>query len=453
MTSQRQQLRTEAVQRFEKFLDTRLAEKALDMIVTMISELHPEAHFKGISFDQKIETLVTEPIQFNYKELLEYGGMPMSPKEATGILERLGFKVAFNKENGTISATKPLFRSKQDISIKQDVIEEILRVYGYYKIKPRKPVGEITLPPKNPVTHLKWELSDELIGKGFIEVRNYTFLSSNILEEFGFSEKLAFKNPVSDQMNSLRPTLVPHLLQTMENNLVLAGDEQRYFEIGTIVDPTVQGENRMPDSDTFLAYQPTVIGGLYYSKMKHPLLQLKDIVANGLKENGYTEIVFESMNSNFAYLHPFQSYWLTVDGTIAGYVGSLHPEILQKHKLSGYHTTVFEIDLFKLAGVRKIQKTYVATSKFPPIKRDYAFMTPELLSIDTILATIRSVDEIIAEAYVFDVYRGKNLPEHTKSVAIRVFYSDFNKTLKEEDIEKIEKKLISAMQNAGCEQR
>lgn len=457
-TSQKLQLRTEAVQRFEKFPDVRLPETGLHRIIDMILELHPECNYQGVSFDQQVPNLTSDSIKFTFKSLLDYAGSNISPKEVTAILERLGFNVTFEKESGTFTVLKPLFRSREDVSIKEDIYEEILRVHGYFNIKPNMPEMQISLPDKNVISALRWKFSDELIGKGFMEFQHYTFMSQHVFEEFGFKNPPELKNPVNDQMNTLRPTIVPQLLISMSNNLVSAGDEQRYFECGTIVDTTRKGVNSHPNPpkdlayDTTLPYQSTVFTGMYYSKFRETILHVKDIVTNLLVHAGYESPGFIETDE-YSYLHPYQTFAVSVNDTPIGYIGTVHPHILSQRKLSQYHTSVFELDLGVLQTVKPNVPSYVATSKFPPIKRDYAFLTPEETTGEEMMSVIKKTDKLVAEAFIFDVYRGKNIENGFKSVAIRVFYSDPEKTLEEKNIEKIEEKLINALHTLGCEQR
>jgi len=451
-TSQRLQLRTEAVQRYEKFPDTRLPEYAIKHAIKLIQDLHPEAKFTGVTYDYSINTLTSDAIKLSYKKLCAYAGTGISPKLVQNYLERLGFVVIFNKESGIFDVNKPFHRSKEDISIPEDLIEEVLRLFGYHNIKPKIPSSTDDNPSKNIVHDLQWKLSDAMVNQGFIEVKNYSFGSQNYLNEFGFTDFIEFMNPVSNFLDTVRPSLVPQLIANMENSLSMSGDSNNYFEFGTIYDTEKDLLYRTPDEKKTIPYQPVIFAGLSYSKFANTLLQLKDILLNSLTDLKFEKVIFEK-SKEYKYLHPYQAFNLFIDGSKIGHIGLIHPTILQKHKLNNYHVSIFEINLTELAEQKLIQPIYKSASKFPPIKRDYAFVTPEEISIKEMTDIAKNVSERIVYVGVFDVYRGKSLPENTKSVAMRILYSDPEKTMKDKDIEIIEKKLILSMNNIGCKQR
>ena len=293
----------------------------------------------------------------------------------------------------------------------------------------------------------RFAVYNEMAARGYREVVSYAFVDEQWEHDFAANANpIRLQNPLAAQYAVMRSTLIGGLVEILQNNLNRKQNRVRVFEIARVFSK---------DSDG-LFVQNERIGGLWYGAAmpeqwgeKTRNADFYDIKAD--VENLLKNKAVEFVKTEHPALHPGRAANIVSDGQVIGFVGELHPKWLQKYDLP-QAPLVFEIDM---AAVLEREKTrYQAVSKFQPVRRDLAFVMPETMTHDDLLAALNgAANKLVQEISVFDVYRGTGLPEGMKSMAVKVILQDMENTLTDETVEPVIGKLIDAATAAGAQLR
>ena len=446
-TAKKLNLDTDAKYRFERGIDPLSIEHGLNKAAKLIKEICGGETSK---IDvKKIKTFKNKKITFGLNLFTKITGFKISSKKMIKILEDLGFKVKKDKKN--LKLTVPSWRP--DILQEVDIIEELVRISGYDKIKYIDPVKERKKSTLNKSQKLFHFLQRSVASKGYLETITWSFTDANYNDYFKDTKKeIKIINPISSELGVLRNSIFSNLIMYISKNLDRGFKDLSIFEIGPVFFGSSPGE------------QTTVVCGLSAGKKSRlswidkernvDVFDVKRDVVQTLIEAGYNSDKFFIDDNTPNYYHPGKSgrIFLNKDkNKVAAYFGEIHPNILKKIDIKTDALIGFEIFLEHLNFSKKTlndQKPKFTTSDFQKSERDFAFVVNKAVKAQDLINAISNVDQkLISNIKVFDIYEGENIPDNQKSIAISVTIQSNEKTLNDNDLEKINNLIIETVEN------
>ncbi len=443
-SSQSLNLRTEASARFEKSIDPELAPLALKRFATILKELCPEAKF--ISQASDVVNYLNEKvnkIELDYSWLCNRIGKTIEKEEVISILKHLGFTIEVNEDKLLI--TIPSWRAVKDVKIKEDILEEVARVYGYNNIESSLP--ELKLKPLTANYELKLEREIKNFlsqSANFYEDYNYAFVDEKQLLKMGIetSSYLRLANPSSQNYNLLRQSLAPNLIQSIilnQNNF----KDLAFFETGKVFLP-IEGSYDREGKKEKLPLQEKKIG-LTIAGYSDSFSKAKGVVEVLIKSilGKNQQVDFTILENKLSWFDQDWSVNIKLENENLGYIAKVNKEVADKLGIK-LETVFSEIDFSKLLDIYKNIPgvKYQEVSKFPAVERDLAFVVDKKISYNKLYKTISNFSPLIAKAELFDVYSGDKLDSNLKSLAFHVSYQSFEKTLSTQEVDHIQDKLI-----------
>ena len=437
---------TEAKYRFERGIDPLSVEEGLQKASELIKKI---CGGKVSKFDiQKSENVKNSLIKFDPLLFKKTTGFNIEKKEMIRILTDLGFEI--KKEKKFLALKAPSWRP--DINQEIDIVEELVRIYGYDQIQviePKKDRKKPTLSAKQRLFHF---FQRSIASKGFLEVITWSFTDLKINKIFIEDNKeIQIINPISSDLNVLRNSIFSNLIIYLNKNLDRGFKDISLFEIG----PTFFGSQ--PNQ------QETVVGGLRSGKIsrlnwleKERLVDIFDVkqdVIQSLVESGFSQNKLYIDDKTPSYYHPGKSGRVFLNKNkekVVAFFGEIHPNILKKIDIKTESLVGFEIFLDNIKQTKKTlnnQKIQYQYSDFQKSERDFAFVIDKNFQIQEVIEIIENVDKsLIKDVKVFDIYQGNNIPEGKKSIALNIIIQSSEKTLKDEDIEKISQLVITTVE-------
>jgi len=446
-SSKKLNIDTDAKFRFERGIDPLSIEQGLERAANLIQEI-----CGGVvsEFDiQKIEDVKKKLLKFNPSLFEKITGFNIDKKEMITILNNLGFETREDKK--LLDVIIPSWRP--DIFQEVDLVEELVRIKGYDQIKiiePEKIRIKKTLNSKQKLFHF---LQRSIASKGYLEAITWSFTDSKINQLFIEKNKeIKIVNPISSDLDVLRTSIFSNLIIHLNKNLGRGFKDLSIFEVGPTFSGTQPGE------------QQTVVSGLRSGKLarqswieKERLVDVFDVkrdVIQSLVEVGFDKDKFYIDDETPNYYHPGKSGRLFLNKgkeKVVAFFGDIHPKILKKLDIKAEALVGFEIFLDNIKQPKKSlkdQKTQYKYSDFQKSERDFAFVLDKNFRVQELIDIISNVDkELIKSVKVFDVYEGSNIPEDKKSIALNVTIQSLEKTLNEEDLNKINQLIISAVES------
>ncbi len=446
-TAKKLNLDTDAKFRFERGIDPLSIEAGLKKAASLIKEICG-GDISKIDI-QKIEPHKIKTIKFDINLFENISGFKISLQEMTKILQDLGFKC--KQEKKYLKLTVPSWRP--DISQEIDIVEELVRISGYDKIKTIDPIKERTKSTLTQTQKLFHFLQRAVASKGYLEAITWSFTDSNYNDHFKETNKeIKIVNPISSELGVLRNSIYSNLIMYMSKNLDRGFKDLSIFEIGPVFTGVNPGE------------QNTVVCGLSAGKKSRlswiekernvDVFDVKKDVVQTLIEAGYNSDKFLIDSKTPNYYHPGKSgrIFLNKDKyKVAAYFGEIHPNILKKIDMKIDNLLGFEIFLENLKLSKKTlndQKSKFTISDFQKSERDFAFVVNKDVKAQDLINAISSVDQnLISNIKVFDVYEGENIPNNQKSIAISVTIQSSEKTLNDKDLEAINNSIVATVEN------
>lgn len=448
-------LHTDASQRFERGVDFELPKLALDRAVNLLVTLG-NGKVGQITLVENVNELPKrEPVSLPIASINKLLGAEISAEKAVEILNSLEIKSTIHKEQEgeNIIAIPPSHR--YDIVIPEDLIEEIARIYGYNNIENRLPAFTASFFDNQRQNNLL-NLKMALVNQGYLEAVSFSFSDAKVEKLFDGEnsiQPLALANPISADLAVMRRTLLSSLLPCVQYNLNRQQTRVRLFETGLRFDGTDIATLQQIDSLAIVAVgditaeQPNSRKGMDFFDLKADVESLFPDVQKA-------QISYQRSGQPF--LHTGQSadvVWTDKNGNgkNIGWFGQLHPKISQQLDLPT--TWVAQLDMQALLDMRESEKTIVAPSKFPQVRRDIALLVDngvdKNISVQDILANIRQVGgDLLKDSWLFDVYEGERLPEGKRSLAFGLIFQDLNNTLADDLVnEKFNAIVTSLAQN------
>ncbi len=446
-TSKQLNIDTDAKFRFERGIDPLSIEQGLIKAAHLIKEICG-GEISNIDI-QNIGKYKKKNIKFQIELFEKISGFKISNKEISKILNNLGFEVKENKNFFKLEV--PSWRP--DIEQPIDVVEELVRIYGYDKIKKIEPLKIRSKSTLNKTQKLFHFLKRSIATKGYKEAITWSFTDSKINELFKSNMKnIKIVNPISSDLNVLRNSIFSNLILYLNKNLDRGIKDLSLFEIGPIFYGSNPGD------------QETVIGGLRSGKASRlswiekdrnfDVFDIKKDIIQTLVEAGYdkSKIFIDDQTPN--YYHPGKSGRVFLNKEkkkVVAYFGEIHPNILNKIDIKTETLLGFEIFVDNLKKPKKSlkdQKNIYQVSDFQKSERDFAFIIDKSFKSQELIEIILNVDqELIRDVNIFDVYEGENIPTGKKSIALNVIIQSMTKTLNDKDLEKVNKLIIDTVEN------
>jgi phenylalanyl-tRNA synthetase beta chain len=360
-------------------------------------------------------------------------GMAVHDAEMRATFERLGLGVSGGGEFWQVSS--PSYRF--DLAIEVDLAEEIARIKGYDNLPATLPQSAIGMSAAPERRRSRDAFRDRLMALGYQEVVTYSFIDAKQQEMVAPGvEPIALVNPIASQMGVMRGSLIPGLLGTLRHNLNHGQERLRLFELGRCFLGTGSDQ------------QPQRLGGLAYGSAHPEQWGEAERAADFFDIKADLDALLWPMTASYAKgehaaLHPGQCARVSVAGQPVGWLGALHPKLVQQLGLSRV-PILFELDWDALAA--RDLPTYKTVSRFPAVRRDIAVVVAAGLPVGEVLEAVRAaMPALITDFALFDVYQGKGVPDDKKSLAFKMLLQDTEKTLTDAEIEGAVSQVLSLL--------
>jgi phenylalanyl-tRNA synthetase beta chain len=434
-------LHTDASHRYERGVDPQLQHAAMERATALLLQICGGEAGPVVEAVSESHLPKVADISLTEAKLARILGISIAKAEVTAIFSRLGLNVSETADGWQVSV--PGYRF--DISIAEDLIEEVARVYGYNSIPNVAPQAALKMRSFNEAELNVQRLRTVLVDRGYQEAITYSFVDPKVQQQlFPQQTALVLPNPISADMSAMRLNLWPGLLQTVQYNQNRQQSRIRLFEYGLkfIPDATAEGGVR----------QEAVIGGVIVGSMHNEHWNMENRVADFYDMKGDVEALlaqtsasgqFRFVTAEHSALHPGQTAAIYRGDVLAGYVGALHPEAERKLGIKG-KTYLFELNVAAL-GLRDIVQAR-ELSKYPANRRDLAVVVKSEVRFADIAATIKKVGgNQLVDLKLFDVYTGQGVAEGFKSLAIALTLQDIARTLEDKDIQQLVNQVVNAL--------
>ncbi len=423
--SQELKIRTDASLRFEYGIPAELTLMALDRAAVLIAQTGGGKVMKG-AIDHYPKKREEKEVIFSAEDVRKILGVEISLKEVEKILRKLEFKVKRNKS--FFYVVSPYFRT--DIDIKEDIIEEVGRMYGYENIEPEVPVGEIIPAEKSSFLSSKDVCKKIWNGLGFDETYNYSFINQESAELFNRKILIEMEKPASLEFKYLRPSLVPGLCRNLKEN-EKNFEKIKMFETGKIF---TKKEGSTQEGEMLGAISSV---DDFYS--------LKEKINLFIRKFTYLSPSYEENGEN-VFMDKRRSAKIFLGKEKIGSFGEVSRTVTKEMKVKS-GAAVAEIDLEKLIGFYKETKEYEPILRFPALVRDIAVLVPKKTRcLDVLEKITKEGGKNLREIKLFDVYEGKEIPMEMKNFAFRLFFQSGSKTLSSEEVNKLQKKITKSLE-------
>ena len=428
-------LRTEASSRFEKGLSAENALRAANRAVELVKLIGAGEEIEG-----KIDVYPTKQkinqVKLNPEKINNLLGIKMDKKQMVEILEKLEMKV----EDDIV--TPPYFR--MDIEQEADLAEEILRFYGYDKLDTTLIKADTTIGMRTKEQKIEDRIKEVLVNSGLSEIYTYGFIHEKDLDKCNIGEDLRkniieIRNPLSEDYKLMRPTTIPSMMSTLAINMNKKNQDVGLFDISRSyknIDGKIE-KGEVPLEEKILTI------GMYGENVD--FYSLKGMIENILEYvniNKY-DTIKETENKSY---HPGRCANIKIGIDTIATLGEIHPEVLENYGIEkrGY---LAEINITKLVKYSKPNKKYVEVPKFPAVERDIAIIVDENIAVGDIEKTITKKSKKLLESIkLFDIYRNEKIGVNKKSIAYSLIFRDKNKTLNDEEINKIMEEIIEELE-------
>ncbi|GAA0763190.1 phenylalanine--tRNA ligase subunit beta [Ideonella azotifigens] len=431
--SRRYNFSTDAGHRFERGVDPQGTVEHIERITRLVQEIcGGEA---GPIDDQQPAMPVREPVTLRVARACKVIGMPVTQAECASVFQRLG--LPFVEGDGTLTVTPPSWRF--DITLEEDLIEEVVRILGYERLPATPPLAPVTARVRSESQRAPFAVRHALAGLDYQETINFSFVEARWeLELAGNAEPIKVLNPIAAPLSVMRTSLLGSLIQVLKYNLARKAPRVRVFELGRVFlrDASVQ------DTDHSVAgvHQPLRVSGLAYGPAAAPQWAQADKAVDFFDVKGDIEALLAPRKATFVAaehpaMHPGRCAAVQLDGATIGHIGELHPKWRQGYELP-QAPVLFELDL------AAVQKRELPAAQGVPrqqlIQRDLALVVADKVTHDALMGTLRD-DPLVRAAWLFDVYKPAqptaDIAAGERSLAVRLELLDDSSTLTEERID------------------
>lgn len=444
-TSRRLNLRSESSSRFEKGIATEFVDEAVDRACYLLQTYANGKVLKDRVSSGELGAFIT-PIDITADKINRTIGFDLSQNDIVTIFNQLGFDTEINDDVITVQVPS----RRKYITIKEDLIEEVARIYGYDDIPSTLPVFEKVTSGQLTDRQYKTRMVKEVLeGAGLDQAITYSLVSKEDATAFAMQQRqtIDLLMPMSEAHASLRQSLLPHLIEAASYNVARKNKDVKLFEIGNVF--FANGEGELPDQVEYLS---GILTGDYVVNQ----WQGKKETVDFYLAKGVVDRVSEKLNLEFSYrradidgLHPGRTAEILLENKVIGFIGELHPTLAADNDLK--RTYVFELNFDALMAVSVGYINYQPIPRFPGMSRDIALEVDQNIPAADLLSTIHAHGgNILKDTLVFDVYQGEHLEKGKKSIAIRLNYLDTEETLTDERVSKVQAEIEAALIEQGA---
>ncbi|OIJ30425.1 phenylalanine--tRNA ligase subunit beta [Staphylococcus sp. LCT-H4] len=444
-TSRKLNLRSEASSRFEKGIATEFVDEAVDRACYLLQSYAGGTVSQGRVAEGDLGQFVT-PIEISVDKVNKTIGFELSATDIESIFVQLGFETTNHSDILTVMVPS----RRKDITIKEDLIEEIARIYGYDEIPSTLPVFEdVTNGALTDRQSKSRIVKATLEGAGLSQAINYSLVDKERAKDFALQNRSTIEllMPMSEAHSTLRQSLIPHLIDAAAYNVARKNNDVRLYELGRVF--FGNGEGELPDEVEYLS-------GILTGDYTVNAWQGKKEAIDFFVAKGFVNRIAEKLDINFEYeageingLHPGRTAVVKLNGEIVGFVGELHPQTEKDNDLK--RTYVFELNYDKLMAVSVGYINYQPIPRFPGVSRDIALVVNRNMPSAKLVQVIHEHGgDILQNAEVFDVYEGEHVAEDEKSIAIRLAYLDTQQTLTDDKVNAVHEDILGALQAQGA---
>jgi phenylalanyl-tRNA synthetase beta chain len=426
--------RTDAGTMFEKNIEPERAQLGYVRALELFKEVFPEVQMNYETFHHQEESSPEAKIELPLQKIKAHLGIEIPVKTSQKILSDLGFDVKLKKD--VLEVKVPSWRSN-GVRIPEDVVEEIVRIYGYSNVPGQPPMVELATPVKNHKRTVKRTIQNVMIGLGFQEEANYSFLSEELLKKMNYtdpSDLIEVANPVSEDFRFMRPNFLSYLLSNLSRNELLETKEWRTFEMGAVYKRL---EKEILEKHLFT---------MLISSSGENFLTMKGTVESLLRE---LSIPFHIAPAEHIYAHPKRCVAVFSSETILGHLFELHPMIKKNFKIRG-NVVLFEAHLDEIYQMKPQDVMYQQINRNPLALLDVSVIVEARTMVSDIEKIIRSVNpQFLKRVELMDVYQGTNIGEGKKSLTFALSYQHPDRTFDDKEIQSVLESLIQKLEETG----
>ncbi len=449
---------TDAAHRFERGVDYATTVEHVERITQLILEICGGK--AGPVDDQSVNLPQRAPVKMRVSRANRIIGVQIGGDEIASIFTRLD--LPFEREDDAFLVTPPSHRF--DIEIEEDLIEEVARIYGFEKIPARPPVATSEMRATNETRRSIHNIRHALAARDYAETVNFSFVDAEWEQDFaGNDQPIRLLNPIASQLSVMRTTLFGSLISVLRHNLNRRADRVRVFEAGRVFLTDASAKAGELTVEGYV--QPKRVGALAYGPALDEQWGVATRAVDFFDVKGDLEALFAPAAARFVKaehpaLHPGRSARIEVEGRAVGWIGELHPRLMQKYELP-HAPVMFEVDADALIARALPAPTDV--SKFPPVRRDIAVVVDQAVEVQALFdemkkALAEEACRFVQKVVLFDEFRAKSntsggLAAHEKSLAFRVTLQDAAGTLQDEVVDQAIQTLVERMARAGARLR
>jgi len=436
-------MHTDSSHRFERGVDTQMQVHAIERATQLLYEICGGEVGPVVEHQSNGHSAEVAAIHLRSRQIKRVLGIELTDASVTEIFQRLGMEVNVCPDGWLVKA--PSFRF--DIAIEADLLEEVVRIYGYNNIPRTSPSYHAIMQPQPEAENALNQLKHSLVERGYYEAISYSFVDpkwQKILDPH--AKTITLTNPLSSELSVMRTTMWAGLLNALKHNVNRQQSRVRLFETGlcfnasddsSIDDNSSEGKSSI-DVDA-ITQQPMfagVICGDFHAEQWAQQTQKVDFF--DIKADVEALLAYSAADSVFAAaehpaLHPGQSACIRQNGEVIGWLGALHPQV---QKALDIEPRVYVFEIRQSAVLHKGISAFSALSRFPEVRRDLAILINEEVPVSDILSVIdETASDLLIETQLFDVYQGKGVAEGIKSVAFSLILQEFSRTLTDTEVD------------------
>lgn len=445
-TSKILDLTTEASYRFERYVDREGTVRALDRAAYLILETAGGIVARGV-VDEYIIRWVPLRLSLRVDRVNRILGTALKGEEMVKTLKPLGFSIV-SRDGGVLEATVPSFRN--DIQQEIDLVEEVARLHSFDCIPTTLPSGRPRVPSQSGYGELKGSVRRVLTSAGFYEAINFSFTKPDVFDKLKIEKDsplrkaVRIQNPLSEEQAVMRTVLLSGLLENLADNENRGVRTAKLFEIG---------RTYHPQEGSPLPQERQGIGVIAVGNWSEPFWKGEKEDVDFYHIKGVLTALGEALGLEMditsgmipPYFHPSHSARVVVKEMVVGFVGKIHPEVVEAFEFRG-RPYYLELNLEALFGLKCLSPKYKPLPKYPTVVRDIALMVPEKALTAEIRSFIQQTGrEIVEEVRLFDLYRGEKVPHGYKSLAFSVSYQARDRTLTDEEVNAVHKRILEGL--------
>lgn len=432
-------LHTDAGHRFERGVDPALPRQALELATRLVLELAGGRAGPVVEAELPEFLPAPAPIALRRARILRVLGIEIADADVERILRALGMQVVATADGWQVTAPSRRF----DIALEEDLIEELARIHGYDRLPTTLPGGATRIAMDSETQLDECSVRRQLLARDLLETINYAFVDAALLDQWGLHEgRVALANPLSAELAVMRPSLLPGLVAALGRNVARQAGRVRLFELGKVFAAAAQAGAAPTETQRVAAAVCGDADALQWGlpARKVDFHDLKGDLDSLAAASGAR---LDYRPSTHPFAHPTRSADVYRDDVRIGWIGQLHPRLLQAMQID-VDVLAFELDLAPLAA-RALPRA-AELSRFPSVRRDLAFVVPEAVSWAALARSVRAaVGPLLREVVLFDRYVGAGVEAGCKSLAMGLILQDNTRTLTDRDVEAVVAEAVAAL--------